>query len=60
MDRTRDPGGGIDDDGTLYFTEIIELNAGDKVAVNCTRAEGTTAVYQRDPNRSAFIIEKLR
>jgi len=60
MDRTGDPGGGIDDDGTLYFTEIIELNAGDKVAVNCTRAEGTTAVYQRDPNRSAFIIEKLR
>lgn len=49
-----------DDDGTLYFTEVIELNAGDKVAVNCTRAEGTTAVYQRDPNRSAFIIEKLR
>ncbi|AGC77316.1 putative phage tail protein [Nonlabens dokdonensis DSW-6] len=60
LDRTGDPGGGIDDDGTLYFTEIIELNAGDKVAVNCTRVEGTTAVYQRDPNLSAIIIEKLR
>lgn len=52
--------GSGDDDGTLYFTEVVELNSGEKVSVNCTNAEGTSAVYQRDPYLSAIIIEKLR
>lgn len=60
MDETGSPGNGIDDDGTLYFTEVVELNENDKVSVNCTRADGTIQIYQHDNRTSAFIIEKLR
>jgi hypothetical protein len=56
MDRN----GTGDDDGTLYFTEVININADERIAINCTSLEGLAAVYQRDPNLSAFIIEKLR
>lgn len=55
-----DKNGTGDYDGTLYFTEVIHIYAGERVAVNCTGLEGTSAVYQRDPDLSAFIIEKLR
>ncbi|WP_405369625.1 MULTISPECIES: hypothetical protein [unclassified Nonlabens] len=56
MDRN----GTGDDDGTLNFTEVIELHQGDTIAINCIKAEGTSAVYQRASHQSAFIIEKLR
>jgi hypothetical protein len=56
MDQT----GTGDDDGTLYFTEVIELNTFDVIAINCTGLQGTAPVYQRDTNKSAIIIEKLR
>ncbi|MEP0480029.1 MAG: hypothetical protein ABJD23_07420 [Nonlabens sp.] len=55
-----DKNGTGDDDGTLNFTEVIELHQGDTLAINCIKAEGTSAVYQRASHQSAFIIEKLR
>jgi hypothetical protein len=55
-----DQNGTGDDDGTLYFTEVIQLNTSDVIAINCTGLQGTAPVYQRDTNQSAIIIEKLR
>jgi hypothetical protein len=55
-----DQNGTGDDDGTLYFTEVIQLNISDVIAINCTGLQGTAPVYQRDTNKSALIIEKLR
>ncbi|ALM21619.1 hypothetical protein AAT17_10420 [Nonlabens sp. MIC269] len=56
MDRN----GTGDDDGTLSFSEILNLDENDEISINCSNLEGTAAVYQRDKKGSAFIIEKIR
>ena len=59
MDRT---GGNRDDDGTLYFTEVIEIYANEKISVACRGLEGIdlVSVNEHPERNSAFIIEKLR
>ncbi|PPK95177.1 hypothetical protein LY01_01930 [Nonlabens xylanidelens] len=59
MDRN---GGNRDDDGTLYFTEVIEIYANEKISVACRGLEGIdlVSVNEHPERNSAFIIEKLR